>query len=89
VRNPAPAKPSSCHLRIEAERARNALFETAKRHGVKCTFEVVRGALSIAAARASEHDLVVAAAGVARLLFELTAKHVQQNLIRERLLQDL
>jgi nucleotide-binding universal stress UspA family protein len=50
-------------LQIEAERARRELFEAAKRHGVKCTFEVLRGApMIIAAACASERDLLVAAA---------------------------
>src|SRR5262245_37957611 len=49
-------------LETEANRARHALFEAAKRRGVKCTFEVVRGALSVAAAHVSERDLVVAAA---------------------------
>lgn len=49
-------------LQMEAKRARHALFEAAKYHGVKCTFEVVRGAWSVAAAHASERDLVVAAA---------------------------
>lgn len=49
-------------LQMEAERARHALFEAAKRYRVKCTFEVVRGAPIIAVAGASERDLVVAAA---------------------------
>jgi hypothetical protein len=53
------------HLRVAAERARHELFAAAKQHQVKCTFEIVRGASEIAAASASERDLVVAG-GLAR-----------------------
>lgn len=49
------------HLRIAAERARQDLLVAAKRHGVECSFEVVRGASESALTGASERDLVVAA----------------------------
>jgi nucleotide-binding universal stress UspA family protein len=48
------------HLRIAAERAKQELLAAAKRHGVKATFEVVRGASASALAAVSEHDLVIA-----------------------------
>lgn len=48
------------HLRAAAGRVRQELFAVARRHGVECTFEVVRGDSSSALAAASEHDLVVA-----------------------------
>ncbi len=48
------------HLKSAAERARKELAAAAKRHGVKYTFEVVRGASKSAFAGASERDLVVA-----------------------------
>ncbi len=51
---------SSLHLRIAAERARRELLAAAKRHGVECTFEIVRGASESALTGASERDLVVA-----------------------------
>jgi hypothetical protein len=50
------------HLRAEAERARDELFAAARRHRVKCTFEIVRGASAAALAGSSERDLVVAGA---------------------------
>jgi hypothetical protein len=50
------------HLRIAAERARRELFAAAKRHGVICSFEIVRGASESALTGASERDLVVACA---------------------------
>lgn len=48
------------HLRIAAERARLELLAAAKRHGVECSFEIVRGASESALTAASERDLVVA-----------------------------
>jgi len=48
------------HLQVAAERARRELFAAAKRHGVTCSFEIVRGASDIALTGASPHDLVVA-----------------------------
>jgi nucleotide-binding universal stress UspA family protein len=50
------------HLRIAAERARRELFAAAERHGVTCSFEIVRGASGSALTGASERDLVVACA---------------------------
>ncbi len=50
------------HLQVAAERARAELFAAAKRHGVTCSFEIVRGASESAVTGASEHDLVVAGA---------------------------
>ncbi len=50
------------HLQVAAERARKELFAAAKRHGVTCSFEIVRGASESALTGASEHDLVVACA---------------------------
>jgi nucleotide-binding universal stress UspA family protein len=50
------------HLQVAAERARKELFAAAKRHGVTCSFEVVRGASESALTGASERDLVVAGA---------------------------
>jgi nucleotide-binding universal stress UspA family protein len=50
------------HLRIAAERARRELFAAAERHGVTCSFEIVRGASESALTGASERDLVVACA---------------------------
>lgn len=47
-------------LQAQAERARRDLVAAASRHGVNCSFEIVRGASGIAVACASEHDLVVA-----------------------------
>lgn len=48
------------HQKAAAGRARSDLEAAARRHGVKCSFEVVRGAPEIALAGASESDLVVA-----------------------------
>lgn len=48
------------HLRVAAERTRKELFAAAQRHGVKGSFEVMRGASAGALAGASEGDLVVA-----------------------------
>jgi nucleotide-binding universal stress UspA family protein len=48
------------HLRIAAERARRELLAAAKRHGVECSFKVVRGSSESALTGASERDLVVA-----------------------------
>jgi nucleotide-binding universal stress UspA family protein len=48
------------HLQVAAARARSELFAAAKRHGVACSFEIVRGASASAVTGASEHDLVVA-----------------------------
>jgi nucleotide-binding universal stress UspA family protein len=48
------------HLRVAAERARRDLVAAATRHGVTCSFEIVRGASDRALAGASERDLVVA-----------------------------
>jgi len=50
------------HLRIAAGRARRDLFAAADRHGVRGSFEIVRGAADSALAGASERDLVVAGA---------------------------
>jgi nucleotide-binding universal stress UspA family protein len=50
------------HLQVAAERARKELFAAAKRHGVTCSFEIVRGASESGLTRGSEHDLVVAGA---------------------------
>jgi nucleotide-binding universal stress UspA family protein len=50
------------HLRIAAERARRELFAAAERHGVTCSFQIVRGASGSALSGASERDLVVACA---------------------------
>jgi nucleotide-binding universal stress UspA family protein len=50
------------HLRIAAERARRELFAAAERHGVTCSFEIVRGAPGSALTGASARDLVVACA---------------------------
>ncbi len=47
-------------LRAAAERARRDLAAAAKRHGVKSSFEVVRGASASALSAALETDLVVA-----------------------------
>jgi nucleotide-binding universal stress UspA family protein len=49
-------------LRHAAEHARGELRAAAKRHGVKASFETVRGASERAVAAVSEHDLVVAGA---------------------------
>jgi nucleotide-binding universal stress UspA family protein len=48
------------HLKAAAERARRELQAAADRHGIECTFEVVRGASHSALAGAAETDLVVA-----------------------------
>ena len=48
------------HLKAAAERSRKELFAAAKRHGVECSFEIVRGASGSAVSNASEGDLVVA-----------------------------
>ena len=48
------------HFRVAAERVRRELVAAATRHGVTCTFEIVRGASNSALASASERDLVVA-----------------------------
>ena len=61
----APAEPLTTehvelHLQVAAERARRELFAAAKRHGVTCSFEIVRGASESALIGASERDLVVA-----------------------------
>jgi nucleotide-binding universal stress UspA family protein len=50
------------HLQVAAERARRELFDAAKRHGVTCSFEIVRGASESGLTSGSEHDLVVAGA---------------------------
>jgi nucleotide-binding universal stress UspA family protein len=50
------------HLRSAAERARRELFAAAKRHGVRGSFEIVRGASDSALTGASARDLVVAGA---------------------------
>jgi nucleotide-binding universal stress UspA family protein len=49
-------------LRAAAERAQGELRAAANRHRVKCSFEVVRGAASLALSGASARDLVVAGA---------------------------
>ena len=48
------------HLRAAAERARRDLLAAAKRHGVRASFEIVRGASGSALSLASEHDFIVA-----------------------------
>ena len=50
------------HLRVAGERARRDLFAGAKRHGVECSFEIVRGPSAIALADVTAGDLVVAGA---------------------------
>jgi nucleotide-binding universal stress UspA family protein len=50
------------HLQAAAERARQDLVATAKRHAVDCTFEIVRGASEIVLSGVTERDLVVAGA---------------------------
>jgi hypothetical protein len=50
------------YFRAFAERARQELKTAAERHGVKWSFEVVRGPLAGDALCASEHDFVVAGA---------------------------
>jgi nucleotide-binding universal stress UspA family protein len=50
------------HLQVAAERARTELMAAATRHGVACSFEIVRGASESALTGASQHDLVVAGA---------------------------
>jgi nucleotide-binding universal stress UspA family protein len=50
------------HLQVAAERARRELVAAAGRHGVACSFEIVRGASESALTGASQHDLVVAGA---------------------------
>ena len=57
---PLTAEHIELHLQVAAERARRELFAAAKRHGVTCSFEIVRGASDSALAGASHHDLVVA-----------------------------
>ena len=47
-------------MQVAAERARRELFAAAKRYGVTCSFEIVRGASESAFTSASERDLVVA-----------------------------
>jgi len=56
---PLTSEDLELQLRAEAERARNELFAAAKKHRVKCTFEIVRGASETAVTYASESDLVV------------------------------
>jgi nucleotide-binding universal stress UspA family protein len=60
----APFTPelAELHLRAAAERARRDLIAAAKRHGVKCTFEIVRGSSETALSGASQQDLIVAGA---------------------------
>jgi len=50
------------HLQVAAERARRELVAAASRHGVACSFEIVRGASESAFTGATQHDLVVAGA---------------------------
>jgi nucleotide-binding universal stress UspA family protein len=59
---PLTAEHIELHLRVAAERARRELFAAAERHGVACSFEIVRGAAESALTGASHHDLVVAGA---------------------------
>jgi hypothetical protein len=48
------------HLRVAAEQARRELFAAAERHGVACSFEILRAASGSALVGASQRDLVVA-----------------------------
>ena len=57
---PLTAEHIELHLQVAAERARRELFAAAKRHGVACSFEIVRGAAESALTGASPRDLVVA-----------------------------
>jgi hypothetical protein len=50
------------HLRVAAERARRDVVAAAKRHAVKCSFEIVRGDSESALSGATARDLVVAGA---------------------------
>jgi nucleotide-binding universal stress UspA family protein len=59
---PFTTEQAELHLRVAAERARRDLLAGAKRHTVKCSFEIVRGAAEIALSGVTERDLVVAGA---------------------------
>jgi nucleotide-binding universal stress UspA family protein len=59
---PFPAERVELHLQAAAERAGRDLRRAAKRYGVDCSFEIVRGASEIVLSGVTERDLVVAGA---------------------------
>jgi nucleotide-binding universal stress UspA family protein len=63
------------HLRAAAERARHDLLAAAKRHAVKGSFEIVRGAAESTLSGVTDRDLVVAGAQTRPIAGDFRVEH--------------